>query len=38
VDRIVDIMEGRGGEWRRDGPRYRDHVSHEKYAVVKIEE
>jgi hypothetical protein len=38
VDRIVDIMEGCGGEWRRDGSRYREHVAHEKYAVAKIEE
>lgn len=37
VDRIVDIMEGRGDEWMRTGPRYRDHVAHEKYQVVKIE-
>jgi len=37
VDRIVDIMQGQGGEWLRDGPRYRDHVAHEKYQVVKIE-
>jgi len=38
VDRIVDIMEGKGGEWLRSGPRYRDHVAHEKYQVVKIED
>ena len=31
VDRIVDIMTGHGGEWRRDGPRYRDHVAAAKY-------
>jgi hypothetical protein len=37
VDRIVDIIQGDGESWRRDGPRYRDHVSHEKYQVVKIE-
>ena len=38
IDRVVDILEGHGEQWRRDGPRYRDHVAHEKYQVVKIEE
>jgi glycosyltransferase involved in cell wall biosynthesis len=38
IDRVVDILEGRGEQWRRDGSRYRDHVSHEKYQVVKIED
>jgi len=38
VDRIVDIMQGRGGEWLRDGRRYRDHVSAAKYHVRKVEE
>ena len=37
VDRIVDIITGQGGQWDRSGPRYRDHVPHEKYQVVKIE-
>lgn len=37
VDRIVDIMLGRGEQWNRAGNRYRDHVAHEKYQVVKIE-
>jgi hypothetical protein len=37
VDRIVDILSGQGGQWLRTGPRYRDHVAHEKYQVVKIE-
>ena len=37
VDRIVDIISGQGEQWNRSGPRYRDHVSHEKYQVVKIE-
>ena len=36
VDRIVDIMQGSGDEWRRDGARYRDHVSAAKYHVRKI--
>jgi hypothetical protein len=31
VDRIVDIITGRGGEWSREGPRYRDHVAGAKY-------
>ena len=31
IDRVVDIMIGRGEEWRRDGPRYRDHVAGNKY-------
>ena len=37
VDRIVDIITGQGSQWDRSGPRYRDHVPHEKYQVVKIE-
>jgi len=31
IDRIVDIITGRGGEWSREGPRYRDHVAGAKY-------
>lgn len=38
VDRIVDILEGKGEQWNRAGNRYRDHAAHEKYQVVKIEE
>jgi hypothetical protein len=38
IDRVVDILLGEGESWRRDDPRYRDHVAHEKYQVVKIEE
>jgi len=38
VDRIVDIVTGQGEQWNRAGNRYRDHVAHEKYQVVKIEE
>jgi hypothetical protein len=37
VDRIVDIIQGAGEQWNRSGNRYRDHVPHEKYQVVKIE-
>ena len=34
---IVDIIEGNGEQWRRDGNRYRDSVAENKYQVVKIE-
>ena len=37
IDRIVDIVSGCGEQWNRAGNRYRDHVAHEKYQVVKIE-
>ncbi len=37
VDRVVDIVSGAGEQWNRAGNRYRDHVAHEKYQVVKIE-
>ena len=37
VDRVVDILQGTGEQWNRAGNRYRDHVAHEKYQVVKIE-
>ena len=37
IDRIVDIITGQGDQWDRSGNRYRDHVPHEKYQVVKIE-
>jgi hypothetical protein len=37
VDRVVDILEGSGEKWLRTGARYRDHVAHAKYPVVKIE-
>jgi hypothetical protein len=36
VDRILDILEGKGETWNRAGNRYRDHVSQAKYAVRKI--
>jgi hypothetical protein len=38
VDRIVDILEGKGEQWNRAGNRYRDHVSQPKYHVRKIKE
>ena len=38
VDRVINIMTGQGEQWNRAGNRYRDHVAHEKYQVVKIEE
>lgn len=31
IDRIVDILEGRGEQWNRAGNRYRDHVAEAKY-------
>jgi hypothetical protein len=37
VDRVVDIIEGRGEQWNRAGNRYRDHVAQDKYHVRKIE-
>ena len=37
IDRIINILEGTGEQWNRSGNRYRDHVPHEKYQVVKIE-
>ena len=37
IDRICDIISGRGESWNRSGNRYRDHVAHAKYPVVKIE-
>jgi hypothetical protein len=38
IDRCIDIMEGKGEQWRRMDHRYRDAVSQAKYHVVKIEE
>ena len=37
IDRVVDILEGNGEQWNRSGNRYRDHVPHDKYTVVKVE-
>jgi hypothetical protein len=31
IDRVVDIIEGKGEKWQRSGNRYRDHVSIAKY-------
>ena len=31
IDRMVDIMTGKGEQWRRDGRYYRDRVSESKY-------
>lgn len=33
IDRIVDIMEGKGEQWNRAGNRYRDHVAGAKYEL-----
>ena len=38
IDRIVDILQGNGEQWNRSGNRYRDHVPHDKYTVVKVEQ
>jgi len=38
IDRIVDIIQGTGEQWRRDTRNYRDHVAESKYHVVKVEE
>ena len=32
IDRMIDIMQGRGEEWLRSGNKYRDHVAGEKYG------
>ena len=31
IDRVVDIMQGLGEQWRRDDARYRDHAAPNKY-------
>lgn len=31
IDRICDILEGKGEQWRRDGTDYRKHTSEAKY-------
>jgi hypothetical protein len=31
IDRICDIIEGRGEQWNRAGNRYRDYVAEDKY-------
>ena len=37
IDRICEILSGRGETWNRSGNRYRDHVAHAKYPVVKVQ-
>ena len=37
VDRVIDIMNGMGEQWRRNDNRYRDHAAEAKYHVVKVE-
>jgi hypothetical protein len=37
IDRICDILSGHGEIWNRSGNRYRDHVAHAKYPVVKVQ-
>ena len=31
IDRYIDIMQGKGEQWRRDTNRYRDYVAENKY-------
>jgi len=31
IDRCIDIMEGSGDKWNRDGMRYRDHIPGSKF-------
>jgi len=31
IDRYIDIMQGKGEQWKRDDNRYRDHVAVNKY-------
>ena len=31
IDRMLDIMEGNGEQWKRDGNRYRNYVNEQKY-------
>ena len=37
IDRICEILSGRGDTWNRSGNRYRDHVAHAKYPLVKVQ-
>jgi len=37
IDRICEILSGRGETWNRSGNRYRDHVAHAKYPLVKVQ-
>jgi hypothetical protein len=36
IDRICNIMEGKGEKWNRAGTRYRDYVAGAKYSVKKV--
>lgn len=36
IDRVIDILEGKGEQWRRDTRRYRDHAAEAKYHVNKV--
>ena len=31
IDRCIDIMEGKGEQWWRNGMRYRDRIAENKY-------
>ena len=33
IDRVIDIMQGQGEQWRRDDARYRDHAASSKYFL-----
>jgi hypothetical protein len=33
IDRVIDIMQGQGEQWRRDDARYRDHAASGKYFL-----
>jgi len=35
IDRVVDIIQGKGEQWNRAGNRYRDHVAAAKYHMRK---
>ena len=37
IDRVIDIITGKGEQWNRAGARYRDHVAEAKYHVVKVQ-
>ena len=36
IDRVVDILEGIGEQWNRNGNRYRDYIPYTKYPPVKF--
>jgi glycosyltransferase involved in cell wall biosynthesis len=37
IDRVIDILQGKGEQWNRAGNRYRDRVAEAKYKVRKVE-